>query len=73
MAVCIAAMPSYTYAMKGEKLLKARGIACELKRNEQVSAGGCGYSLVISGECRRAAEILKSYSIPYTDMQDGGV
>lgn len=73
MAVCIAAMPSYTYAMKGEKLLKARGIACELKRNEYVSAGGCGYSLVISGKCRRAAEILKNYSIPYTDMQDGGV
>lgn len=73
MAVCIAAMPSYTYAMKGEKLLKARGIACEVKRNENASANGCGYSLVISRDCRSAAEILNSYSIPYSDMQNGGV
>lgn len=73
MAVCRAAMPSYTYAMKGEKLLKARGIPCEIKRNENTSPDGCGYSLLIRGDCRSAAAILRSYSIPYTGMQNGGV
>lgn len=73
MAVCRASMPSYTYAMKGEKLLNARGIPCEIKRNENTSPDGCGYSLLISGDCRNAAAILRSYSIPYTDIKNGGV
>lgn len=73
MAVCRAAIPSYTYAMKSEKLLRTRGIACEIRRIENASPDGCGYSLFIKGDCRNAAAILKNYSIPYTNLQDGGV
>lgn len=73
MAACSAAMPSYTYAMKGEKLLKSRGYSCELRRSEKISSAGCGYSLFIDGNCSEAIEILKNYSIPYTRISDGGV
>lgn len=68
MAVCSAAMPSYTYAMKGEKLLKARGFSCEVKRNEKISSDGCGFSLYIYANCKEAVELLDKYSIPYTGI-----
>lgn len=68
---CIAAMPSYTFALKAQKLLRARGYPCEIKRSEPGSRGGCGYSLKISGDCRAAAEVLKRYSIPFSGMGGG--
>ncbi len=74
MKVCSVAMPSYTYAMKAEKLLSARGFICSVKRrtgNESLS--GCGYSLIISGSCSDALYILDRYSIPYTLDAEGGV
>ncbi|MDE5556458.1 MAG: DUF3343 domain-containing protein [Ruminococcus sp.] len=70
---CIVAMPSYTYVIKGEKLLKSRGYPCEIRRNEVTSKDGCGYSLYIFSECRKATEILNRYSIPYTVKEYGGV
>lgn len=73
MAVCTAAMPSYTYAMKAEKLLKSRGYYCEIRRSEKNSRAGCGYSLFINGNCSEAVEILEKYSVPYTAVYDGGV
>jgi len=73
MAACYAAMSSYTYAMKAEKLLKSRGFSCEVKRSENVSSAGCGYSLYISTRCSEALGILNNYAIPYTVISDGGV
>lgn len=65
MTVIIMEMPSYTFAVKGEKLLKARGISCELKRNINAAPGSCGYSLHLRGDLNRAAGILKSNGIPF--------
>lgn len=73
MKECTLAMPSYTYVIKGEKLLKARGYPCEIRRNEIPSKNGCGYSLYIFSNCRQATEILSKYSIPYTVKEYGGV
>lgn len=73
MTECSVVMPSYTYAIKGEKLLKARGYSCEVKRNEEISSTGCGFSLLIKEKCDNAVKILDSYSIPYTDIMNGGV
>lgn len=72
MAECSAAMPSYTYAMKAEKLLKSSGISCSVRRRDSASAAGCGYSLMISGDCSKAAAVLRKYSIPFTSVSDGG-
>ncbi|MBE6862209.1 MAG: DUF3343 domain-containing protein [Ruminococcus sp.] len=68
MAQCIAEMPSYTYAMKAEKLLKSRNIPCRVIRSEKTDSNECGYSLEITGSCKSAAVILKNYSIPYTGI-----
>ena len=72
MTECSVAMPSYTYAMKAEKLLKAAGISCSVRRRDNASAAGCGYSLIISGECSQAVAVLRKYSIPFTGVSDGG-
>jgi len=75
MKVCSVAMPSYTYAMKAEKLLSARGFICSIRRRtgKQSATQGCGFSLVISGNCSDALYILDRYSIPYTLDDEGGV
>lgn len=69
---CIAEMPSYTYAVKSEKLLKARGYQCEIHREEANFEKGCGYSLKIYGNCDQAVKLLDNYSIPYTSFSYGG-
>ena len=65
-------MPSYTYAVKGEKLLRTSGYNCNIKRKENNDSGGCGFSLYVSDRCRSAADILDNYSIPYTLRINGG-
>ncbi len=61
-------MPSYTYVMKAEKLLRSRNIKCRIVRNENTSTQGCGFSLEIEGGCSEAVGILKSNSIPVTGV-----
>lgn len=72
MDVCIAEMTSYTYAVKGERLLRARGYPCKVKRNSKAAAGGCGYVLHIYGDCREAEDILENNGVPYRIVSDGG-
>lgn len=69
---CIFEMPSYTYAVKGEKLLKSRGYACMVRRKENSGTQGCGFTLNVGADCRSAAEILDKYSVPYTLSMSGG-
>lgn len=73
LTVIIMEMPSYTFAVKGEKLLKARGISCDLKRNVNASPGSCGYSLYVRSDGKRAAEILKMNAVPFVikERRDG--
>ena len=72
MDVCIAEMPSYTYAVKGERLLRARGFPCKVKRKERTSSGGCGFILKVYGQCSEAAGILDMNAVPYRTISDGG-
>lgn len=72
MAECYAAMPSYTYALKAEKLLKARGYQAEVRRREKTSSAGCGYSLYIGHNCPQALEILRKNAIPFKGLSGGG-
>ena len=67
---CNADMPSYTFAIKAQKLLKARGYFCEIKRNQNISNSGCGYYLIINESCERAEEILKKYSVPFERIRN---
>lgn len=72
LTVIILEMPSYTFAVKSEKLLKARGISCELKRNINAAPGSCGYSLHVKRDFNRASEILKKNGIPFIIKEKGG-
>lgn len=71
MDVCIAEMSSYTYAVKGERLLRARGYPCKVKRKD-TPKGGCGFVLYIYGCCPEAADILDNNGVPYRIVSDGG-
>lgn len=68
MTVCNVEMPSYTYAVKAEKLLLARGYPCEIKRIDRPGSSTCGFMLSIRGHCREAIGILKNYSVPFTQI-----
>lgn len=73
LTICILDMPSYTYAVKAQRLLNSRGYRCRVGRREKSSEQGCGYSLnITSGDCGRASEILDKYSVPHTRNSFGG-
>ncbi|MBQ1465030.1 MAG: hypothetical protein II690_06450 [Ruminococcus sp.] len=65
---CTLAMPSYTYAKKAEGLLRQRSKAVKIVRREQTSVSGCGYDIVVSGNCQAARAILDRASVPYTEV-----
>ncbi|MBP3250380.1 MAG: DUF3343 domain-containing protein [Ruminococcus sp.] len=65
MTYVIAAMPSYTYAVKAKRLLTAGGYPCEIQRSGS-SSEGCGWELRIGGDSRRALDLLKSRRIPFS-------
>jgi hypothetical protein len=70
---CTIDMPSYTYAIKGQRLLRARGYPCSVKRRGKDSSIGCGFSIVIRGDCESAAKVLNRYDIPYSIRNGGDV
>ena len=69
MMLCSADMPSYTFAMKAQKILKARGYLCEITRNTSSAESGCGYYISVSGNCSEIKNILESYSVPFEKMR----
>jgi len=71
MMLCAADMPSYTFAMKAQKLLKARGYVCEIRRSQSSSESGCGYYISTSGDCKKIKEILENYSVPFENLRRG--
>ena len=70
--ICVFDMPSYTYAVKGQRLLRARGYPCSVRRRSGGPEKGCGFSLNIAGSCSKAAEILDLYGLPYVKAEGGG-
>lgn len=72
MDICVFDMPSYTYALKGQRLLRARGYPCSVRRRSSSSGRGCGFSLHIARDCSKAAEILDSYGLLYVKAESGG-
>ncbi|MEE0440117.1 MAG: hypothetical protein ACLUT1_04645 [Ruminococcus sp.] len=71
MLTCKAAMQSYTQAMKAQKLLGGYGYRSEIRRKEKNAPGGCGYVLVVKGDCSSVSDILLYGGIPYQDVQSG--
>lgn len=72
MTVCFVGMPSYTFAVKAEKLLRSKGYQCRVVRKEKTASESCGFMLKVNGHCREAAEILDRYAVPYKSLTDDG-
>ena len=62
----LAEMPSYTYAVKAQRLLGSSGIASEIVRRES----GCGFDLLFYSSAVLA--ILDKNAVPYRLTDNGG-
>ena len=67
---CVITFPSYTYAIKAFKLLRARNIECRIVRSGHSSEEGCGYSLEAYGNCGEIRKILDDYAVPYNSLRN---
>ena len=65
-------MPSYTYALKAQRLMRSRGYPCRIKRREKSAERGCGYSVHIMGSSDSPLKLLDRYAVPYTLISGGG-
>ena len=62
----LAEMPSYTYAVKAQRLLRGSGISSEIVRRES----GCGFDLLFYSSA--AIAILDKNAVPYRLTDNGG-
>ncbi len=64
-------VPSVTFALKSEKLLRSHQIVANvIKTPSKFSRCGCGYSVVVDiPDALRAAEILNAYAIPVNSIE----
>jgi hypothetical protein len=67
---CKAIVRSDTHARKAQKILEGYGYSCQVRRNPQPDAEGCGYLLLMNGNCSSVSDILVSAGIPYTQLQN---
>ena len=73
MKECIITFRSVTYAQRGERALKTRGIRCTLQRTPRwMEEQGCGYCLRLrTKELTPAAELLIREGIPFRKLYEG--
>ncbi len=66
----IIALSSVTYAMKGETLLRARGIGAQMVRLEASrTRRGCAYGLRIPWDAQtQASDLLQAHHIPFSQI-----
>ncbi len=62
---------SITNAMRGKQVLAEQGIRAYLHRASQPIAGdGCGYSLLITDDAKKAEQILKNKGVRVIRVTD---
>lgn len=70
---------SVTFAQRGERVLREKGLRCALRRTPKwMEEQGCGYSLRLhTGDIRGALDILNRARVPYrrvyVQREDGGL
>ena len=70
---CTIPLSSMTYAMKGEELLRSRGIPSRAVRlPKDMTENGCGYGLLLScGQLSGAKRVLGAAGIPMGRLKAG--
>ena len=59
---------SITYAIKGQEILKRRGIRSSVERIYRDTGGrGCGYGLLVQSRTDEAEQALKQAGVPVSD------
>lgn len=62
---------SITNAMRGRRLLEEQGIRAYLHRASRPADGdGCGYSLLVTADAKRAEQILRSSGVRVIQISD---
>ncbi|WP_302340231.1 hypothetical protein [uncultured Ruminococcus sp.] len=67
---CKAAMASYTQASRARKILQRLGYSCEVRRLEHIGPEGCGFVLIVHGNCSHVSSILAQEGITFQRMQE---
>lgn len=57
------AVSSITYAVKAQELLRSSGFSAEVVKTPKELAKGCGYSVRVSGDAKRAEELIQEAGI----------
>lgn len=70
MSGCKASVKSDTHARKAQRLLEGYGYSCQIRRNPNMDAEGCGYVLIVDGDCVSISDILVSSGVPYKHLQN---
>ncbi|WP_298482335.1 hypothetical protein [uncultured Ruminococcus sp.] len=71
MSGCKAAMVSYTNANQARRTLQRYGYSSEIRRLEHLGPEGCGFVLLVQGDCGKISDILTSEGVPFREMQEG--
>lgn len=67
---CQAVTESYTQAKKAQKILDGYGYRCLIKRTTNTNLEGCGFMIVVNGDCTRVSDILVSSGVPYKRLEN---
>ena len=73
MEPCIIPLSSMTYAMKGEELLRRKGIASKILRlPKDMTKNGCGFGLSLwCGHLSSAKRLFMAAGIPMGELKNG--
>ena len=61
---------SVTNAMRGKQVLEAQGIPAYVRRANGAAGEGCGFSLLVTGDARRAEQALRSGGVRIIRTED---
>lgn len=64
-------MISYTSASQARRILQQYGVSSEIRRTEHFGPQGCGFVLVVQGDCGRVSDIFRREGIAFQPLQEG--
>lgn len=63
-------MHSYTHANQARRILQRYGFSSEIQRQERLGKEGCGFLVLVHGDCHRVSDILQKEGIAVQWLQE---